>query len=141
MKRFHYNYCRNPSLELAIKAKGFARLRAKRKPESHTACSRECRRVLGNEPSHSQGNSHFGKWSPGGFSNLQRAITRVKTQWLEEFLISLKLLERRCLKWVRMTHLDIRNTSYDQKKRRESNCQFDSRPLKVKNRPDFLTCR
>jgi len=40
-----------------------------------------------------------------------------------------------------MTHLDISNTSYGQKKGRESNWQFDSRPLKVKNHPDFLACR
>jgi hypothetical protein len=39
-----------------------------------------------------------------------------------------------------MTHLDILNTSYGQKKGRESNCQFDYRPLKVKNRLDFLPC-
>jgi hypothetical protein len=50
------------------------------------------------------------------------------------------LLERRCLKWVRITHLDIWNTSYGQKKGRESNWQFDSRPLKVRNWLDFLTC-
>jgi hypothetical protein len=48
------------------------------------------------------------------------------------------LLKLRCLKWARMTHLDIWNTSYDQKKGWESNWQFDSRPLKVRNRPDFL---
>jgi hypothetical protein len=30
------------------------------------------------------------------------------------------------------------NLSYGQMKGRESNCQFDSWPLKVKNRPDFL---
>ncbi len=35
-----------------------------------------------------------------------------------------KLLELTCLKWVRMTHLDIWNTSYAQKKGRESNWQF-----------------
>jgi hypothetical protein len=35
----------------------------------------------------------------------------------------------------------IWNTSYGQKKGRESNRQFDSRPLKVKNCPNFLTCR
>jgi len=46
-----------------------------------------------------------------------------------------KLLERRCLKWARLAHLNIWNTSYDQKKGRESNCQFDSRPQKVGNRP------
>jgi hypothetical protein len=35
-----------------------------------------------------------------------------------------------------MSHLDICNTSYGKKKGRESNWQFDSRPLKVGNRPD-----
>jgi hypothetical protein len=52
-----------------------------------------------------------------------------------------KLLELRCLKWARITHLDIYNTSYGQKKSRESNCQFDSRPQKVRNRPNLLGCR
>jgi hypothetical protein len=52
-----------------------------------------------------------------------------------------KLLERRCLKWARIAHLDILNTSYGQKKGQESNCQFDSRPEKVENRPDLLVCR
>jgi hypothetical protein len=52
-----------------------------------------------------------------------------------------KLFKCRCLKWACITHLDIRNTSYDQKKGRESNLQFDSRPLKVGNRFDFLACR
>jgi hypothetical protein len=40
-----------------------------------------------------------------------------------------------------MTHVDIWNTSYGQKKGRESNWQFDSQPLKVRNRPNFLTFR
>jgi hypothetical protein len=39
-----------------------------------------------------------------------------------------------------MIHLDIRNTSYSQKKGRESNWQFDSQPLKVGNCPNFLVC-
>jgi hypothetical protein len=52
-----------------------------------------------------------------------------------------KLLERRCLKWARITYLDIWNTSYGQKKSRESNCQFDSRPKKVGNRPNLLSSR
>jgi hypothetical protein len=34
-----------------------------------------------------------------------------------------------------MSHLDIWSPSYGQKKGRESNCQFDSQPLKVGNRP------
>jgi hypothetical protein len=52
-----------------------------------------------------------------------------------------KLLEFRCLKWARIAHLDIWNVSYGQKKGRESNCQFDSRTQKVRNRPDLLSCR
>jgi hypothetical protein len=52
-----------------------------------------------------------------------------------------KLLKRRCRKWVRMGHLDICSTSYGKKKGRESNWQFDSRPLKVGNRPNPGVCR
>jgi hypothetical protein len=52
-----------------------------------------------------------------------------------------KLLKRRCRKWARMNHLDIYSTSYAKKKGRESNWQFDSRPLKVRNRPDPSACR
>ncbi len=52
-----------------------------------------------------------------------------------------KLLELRCLKWAHMTHLDTCHTSYSQKKGRESYWQFDFRPLKVRNHPNFLTCR
>jgi len=52
-----------------------------------------------------------------------------------------KVLECRCPKWSRMSHLNICNTSYGQKKGQESNWQFDSRPLKVGNRPDPGVCR
>ncbi len=52
-----------------------------------------------------------------------------------------KLLKRRCRKWPCMSHLDICSTSYGKKKGRESNCQFDSRPLKVKNWPDPDACK
>jgi hypothetical protein len=82
--------CHNPSLGLATKAKGLQGCGPKEKLGSHAACSRECKRVWGNEPSHSQENSHFGRWSPSGLSNLQRAIVGVKTQWLEEFFIFLE---------------------------------------------------
>jgi hypothetical protein len=50
-------------------------------------------------------------------------------------------LKCRCPKWPHMSHLDIYSTSYDRKKGRESNWQFDSRPLKVGNRPDPGACR
>jgi len=46
-----------------------------------------------------------------------------------------KVLKRRYRKWPRIGHLDIWSPSYGQKKGRESNWQFDSRPLKVENRP------
>jgi hypothetical protein len=46
-----------------------------------------------------------------------------------------KVLKRRYRKWPRIGHSDICRPSYGQKKGRESNWQFDSRPLKVGNRP------
>ncbi len=51
------------------------------------------------------------------------------------------LLKCRCRKWARMSHLDICSTSYGKKKGQESNWQFDSRPLKVGNRPNPGACR
>ncbi len=50
-------------------------------------------------------------------------------------------MKLKCRKWARMTHLEIWNTSYGQKKGQKSNWQFDFRSLKVGNRPDFLMCR
>jgi hypothetical protein len=46
-----------------------------------------------------------------------------------------KVLKCKCPKWPHIGHLDICNSSYGQKKGQESNWQFDSRPLKVGNRP------
>jgi hypothetical protein len=46
-----------------------------------------------------------------------------------------KFLKRRYRKWPRIGHLNICSSSYGQKKGRESNWQFDSRPLKVGNQP------
>ncbi len=46
-----------------------------------------------------------------------------------------KVSKCRCPKWPRIGHLDICSPRYGQKKGRESNWQFDSRPLKVGNRP------
>jgi hypothetical protein len=57
--------------------------------------------------------------------------------WRVPYIIG-NILEHRCLKWACMTHLDIWNTSYGQKKGWESSWQFDSRPLKVGNRLDSL---
>jgi hypothetical protein len=52
-----------------------------------------------------------------------------------------KVLKFKCPKWPRMSHLDICSPSYGQKKSQESNWQFDSRPLKVGNRPLSNVCR
>jgi hypothetical protein len=46
-----------------------------------------------------------------------------------------KVLKCRYRKWPRIGHLITCSPSYGQKKSRESNWQFDSRPLKVRNRP------
>jgi len=46
-----------------------------------------------------------------------------------------KVSKRRYRKCSRIGNLDICSPSYGQKKGRESNWQFDSRPLKVGNRP------
>jgi len=46
-----------------------------------------------------------------------------------------KVLKRKYRKWPRIDNSDICSPSYGQKKGRESNWQFDSRPLKVGNRP------
>jgi hypothetical protein len=46
-----------------------------------------------------------------------------------------KVLKRRYRKCPRIGNSDICSPSYGQKKGRESNWQFDSRPLKVRNRP------
>jgi hypothetical protein len=91
-----------------------------------------------NEPSHSQVSSHFANWTPKFSNNDYRGQNPL--EWSVFYIIG-KPLERRCLKWACMTHLDTFNISYGQKKGQESNWQFDSRPLKVKNRPNFLACR
>jgi len=39
---------------------GLVKVRVKNMPRSHISCSRECKRVWKNEPTHSQMNSHFG---------------------------------------------------------------------------------
>jgi hypothetical protein len=45
----------------------------------------------GMNPHTPQMNSDFGSWNPDGLSNLQRAISEVKTHWIEDFFISLKI--------------------------------------------------
>jgi hypothetical protein len=60
--------------------------------------------------------------------------------WIFPYTIG-NLLKFICLKWARMMHLSIYNTSYGQKKGRKSKCQFDFWPLKVKNCPELHVCK
>jgi hypothetical protein len=60
--------------------------------------------------------------------------------WKVSYTIG-KLLRRRFLKWAHMTHLSTYNISYGQKIGWKSKCQFDSRPLKVKNRLELCGYR
>jgi hypothetical protein len=93
-----------------------------------------------NRHSISQMNSHFGSWTRDSWIFKER-LQGSKPIALKSFLYHWKLLKCKCLKWARMTHFDIWNTSYGQKKGRESKWQFDSQSLKVENQPDFLACR
>ncbi len=114
---------------------------AKKEAVSHTTYSRECERAWRNEPSHPQGVSLReleSRWTPE--SSKDDCSGQTSMTWGVPYIIG-KILELRCLKWARVTHLDIWNISYGQKKGQESNWQFDSWPLKVKNRPDFLACK
>ncbi len=99
-------------------------------------------RVWGHEPSHSQGNSHVGSWSLKRIPKSSKHNYRGQNPfpWRVSYIIG-KLLKCKCLKWAHIAHLDIWNTSYGQKKGQESNWQFDSWPLKVRNWPNSLACR
>jgi hypothetical protein len=98
--------------------------------------------VWGNRPSHSLGKLPL--WELESRWTLECSESDFRGQnsmdWGILYIIE-HLLKRRCKKRASMTHLDIWNTSYGQKKGWESNWQFDSRPLKIGNRPDFLACR
>jgi hypothetical protein len=73
--------------------------------------------------------------------NFRVRLQRSKHLALRHSSCHWKLLKCRCWKWPHMSHLDIYSISYGKKKGRESNWQFDSRPLKVGNRPDPGVCR
>jgi hypothetical protein len=83
-----------------------------------------------------------GTWeSSGTLKNLELNCRGQNTSPWTIFYTIEKVSKFRCLKWPCMNHLDIYNTSYGWKKGWESNWQFDSRPLKVRNRPDPDVCR
>jgi hypothetical protein len=75
------------------------------------------------------------------FVLLQQDCKGQNTSHCNVLYIIEKLLKCRCRKWPHMGHLDIYNISYSKKKGRESNWQFDSRALKVGDRPNPDACR
>jgi hypothetical protein len=120
---------------------GFARLRAKREAqESHfvlLGVKNNVREWTFTLPSELPFWELESQWTPKHLEGDCRGQNL--SVWKVLYTIE-KILKRRYLKWAHMMHLDIWNTSYGQKKGRESNWQFDSRPLKVGNRPNFLAC-
>jgi hypothetical protein len=84
----------------------------------------------------------MGTWESSGTPNPSEFNCRGENTWSWGILhVIRKLLKCRCRKWPRTSHLDICSTSYGKKKVYESNWQFDSRPLKVGNRPDPGVCK
>jgi hypothetical protein len=121
---------------------GVGRWRAKRKTRESHHMLPGVQTVWGHEPSHSQVNSHVGSWNPERTPEFSGRDCRGQNSLPRGVLCNIgKILKRRCLKWARIAHLDICNASYGQKNGRKSNWQFDSWPLKVKNRPDFRARR
>jgi hypothetical protein len=67
-------------------------------------------RVWGNEPSHSQGNSHCGSWSPKWTPELLKYDYRGQNPlaWRGYYIIG-KLLKHRCLKWARIVFWHLKH--------------------------------
>jgi hypothetical protein len=133
--------CHNLSLELTTKARGckVASQEKDLRVTSHVPGSaksvREWTLTLPNE-------LHVGSWSPKWILGSSEHNCRGQNPSPQKVLYIIeKLLKHRCLKWACIAHLDSWNTSYGQNKGRESNWQFDSRPLKVRNWLDFFACK
>jgi hypothetical protein len=88
---------------------GVTRLQAKREAqESHFSCSRECERMWGNEPSHSQVNSHCGSWTPKWTPKSSERSCKGQNSYVQRVLYIIgKVLKLTCLNWAHMSHLDI----------------------------------
>jgi hypothetical protein len=135
------NFCRNPSLGLATKARACEGAGQVGRPGVTF-------HALENVGECEGMNLHTPKWAPTLGVGVRWTLKFSKSDcrgqnpldWRVLYIIE-NLLERRCLKWACMTHLDTSNTSYGQKKGRELNWQIDSQALKVKNRPDFLASK
>jgi len=141
IKKRHVITCCNPNLGVATKARACKKARQEGDPGGTSY-------IPGNAGECEIMNLHTPKATPtwGIIIPKDSWIFREQSQgskpiiWRVLYIIE-NLLKRKCLKWARITHLDIWNTSYGLKKGRESNWQFESWPLKVRNQPDFLMCK
>ncbi len=138
MQKIEHEYYHNPSLGLTTKARACKVASQEKKLGNERNCE-------GMNPHTPKGASTLGVGvSMDSWRTPECSESNCKGQksmdWRVFYIIE-KILKLRCIKWARMTHLDIWNTSYGQKKGQESNWQFDSWPLKVKNRPNFLMYR
>jgi hypothetical protein len=112
---------------------------------SHITCSRECKECEGMSLHTPKWTPMLGVGVPKGLPNLQSAIARVKSPHLEEFFISLEsswsVYVQNGLAWAIWTYaaqvMGKRKAGSQTANLKEK----DSRPLKVENRPDLLSCR
>jgi hypothetical protein len=74
------------TLGLWPKQRGLQGCRPKGSLGVTTTCSWKCRKVWGNESSHSQGNSHFGKWNPVAFWIFRRRLQGSKLNGLRSYI-------------------------------------------------------
>jgi hypothetical protein len=133
--------CRNLSLKLATKASGLQGCEPRGSPgvTPHVPGSaREWRGVNSHTPKGVQLWELESQWTPKFSKDNFKGQNSMDGRVI--YTIG-KLLERKCLKWAHIAHLDIWNISYGQKKGQELNCQFDSQPLKVGNWPDLFVHR
>jgi hypothetical protein len=99
--------CHNPSLGLATKARG-CKVAGQVGDPGALHMFPGVQRVWGNEPSHSQVNSHVGNWSPKRTPESSEHDCRGQNSSpLRVFYIIGKLLKCRCLKRARMARLNI----------------------------------
>jgi hypothetical protein len=115
---------------LGAKAKEAVRVQTKREPGSHITYSRECEEVWGSVTEWTLTlPRQLPLWEMESRWTLETSESDFRGQnsmACDVLYIIGKILELRCLKWARIPHLGIWNTSYGQKK---------LWPLKVGNRP------
>jgi len=91
--------------------KGVARVRAKRKPESHIKTPGSARKCEGVDPHTPKATPMLGvgeSWSPKRTPETSEHVLRGQNSmaWCALY-INGKVLKCRCLKWARIAHLDI----------------------------------